>query len=248
MAAAVPIAMMIGSAIASKKAASAAGKSARKTESIGRTPTPEEQEARAGTTRQAGKLGGIGETLYGQGAGSLGRASSYYEALLGRGGRGAMESAVAPAAESISDLYGGVSRSLEGSNVRGGVRDMALAEAEREKRGRISRLTAGVQPGAASALTGIGKFQQATGAGATAKAGGLYSSLVGSAVQGRSLGLQGRLAGEKHRGETGQDIGNLLFSVLSSQGGGGKSGGRAAGGAGLPSLGGAKYGGLPIGG
>lgn len=251
MAAAVPIAMMIGSAIASKKAASAAKKSAAKTEQIAGTPTPEEQAARGGASQAAGKLGGVGETLYGQGQGSLGRASSYYETLLGRGGRGAMESAVAPAAESISDLYGGVSRSLEGSNVRGGVRDMALAEAEREKRGKISRLTAGVQPGAAAALGDIGRFQTATGVGATGQAGGIYSSLVGSGVAGRGLGLQGRLAGEQARGKTGADIGNLLFSVLAGMGGGGggKSGGGAgAAGAGLAKLGGAKYGGLPVGG
>lgn len=209
-------------------------KSAKKTEKIASTQTAEERAAEAGATGIAGKLGGIGDILYGQGAGTLGRATSYYETLLGRGGRGAMESAVAPAAESISDLYGGVSRSLEGSNVRGGVRDLALAEAEREKRGRISRLTAGVQPGAAAALGDIGRFQTASGIGATGGAGGIFSDLLGKGLQSRGLGLTGRLAAEDARGKTGTDIGSLLFGLLASGAGKGD--------------GGKKYQGLPLGG
>jgi hypothetical protein len=226
-AAAIPIAMGVSSWIGSRK-------STGKTEKIASTPTAEEQAAGAGASGAAGKLGGIGETLYGQGQGTLGRATSYYETLLGRGGRGAMESAVAPAAESISDLYGGMSKSLEGSNVRGGVRDLALAEAEREKRGKISRLTAGVQPGAAAALGNIGRFQTGAGIGATGQSGGIYADLLGKGLQGRGLGLTGRLEAEKSRRQTGQDIGNMLFSLLSS--GAGKSGG------------GGGYKGLPLGG
>lgn len=242
-AAAVPVAMMIGSAISAKKGAS----SAAKTEQIASTPTAEERAASTGASSAAGQLGGAGATLYGQGSGALGQTSSYYETLLGKGGRGAMESATAPAAESISDLYGGMSKSLEGSNVRGGVRDLALAEAEREKRGKISRLTAGVQPAAASALTDIGKFQTSSGLGATGQSGGIYADLLGKGLAGRGLGFQGRLAGEEARGKTGADIGNMLFSLLASSGGG-KSGGKAAGGAGLPSLGSGGYQGLPLGG
>lgn len=218
-AAAIPIAMGVGSMVSARSGS----KSAAKTERIASTPTALERSSAAGAGGAAGKLGGIGDILYGQGKGSLGRATSYYETLLGRGGRGAMESAVAPAAESISDLYGGVSKSLEGSNVRGGVRDMALAEAEREKRGKISRLTAGVQPGAASALGDIGKFQTGTGVGATGASAGIYSDLLGKGLQSRGLGLTGRLEGEKARGQTGSDIGNMLFTLLAS--GAGKSGG-----------------------
>lgn len=239
--------MAIGSAIASKKASSAAKKSAARTEEIARTPTPEEQAARAGASQAAGKLGGVGETLYSRGMGDLGSASGYYQKLLGRGGKEAALAAVGPQMGNISQLYSGVSRGLEGRHVRGGVKDLALARAERDKAGSMSRLIHGVQPGAAEALTGIGQFQTATGVGATGQAGGIYSNLVGSAVQGRGLGLQGRGMAEQARGKTGADIGNLLFSVLASQGGGGKSGGGAAGGAGLAKLGGGKYAGLPLG-
>ncbi len=220
-AAALPIAMGVGSL-----ASGLFGKkSAKKTEQIASTPTAGEQAASAGGFKTAGRLGGMGDALYSQGTGSLGRATSYYETLLGRGGRGAMESAVAPAAESITDLYGGVSRNLEGSNVRGGVRDMALAEADREKTGKIARLTAGMQPMAASALGDIGKFQSATGVGATGQAGGLYDALLGKGLSSRSLGLTGRLHAEDARGQTGGDIGQMLFTLLASGAGKGGSGG-----------------------
>jgi hypothetical protein len=246
MAAVMPIAMAIGSAISARRGSRSAGE----TERIASTPTAEERAAGAGASRAAGDLSGMGQTLYGQGQGALGQTSGYYQKLLGRGGKEAALAAVGPQMENISQLYGGVSRGLEGRNVRGGVRDLGIARAERDKAGQMSRLIHGVQPGAAAALTGIGKFQTATGVGATGRAGGIFSDLLGKGLQGRGLSLQGRLAGEQARGKTGGDIGALLFSLLSgmSGGGGGKSGGGAgAAGAGLPQLGGGKYQGLPVG-
>jgi len=226
MAAAVPVAMMIGSAISSHKTAKGLQKQAT-------TLSPQETAAQTGAMGTAGTLGGVGRSLYGQGTSTLQQPTSYYQTLLGKGGRGAMESAVAPQAESISDLYKGVSRGLEGSNVRGGVKDLALAEAEREKTGRISRLTAGVQPAAASALTDIGRFQTGTGIGATSEAGGLYSNLLGQGRSNRALGLQAGLAANEQSSSAGQNIGQLLFTLLSSSGG--KSGGsRSIGYRGLP--------------
>ncbi len=201
-------------------------KSAKKTEQIASTPTAGEKQASAGAFGSAGKLGGMGKTLYGQGTGALGRTSSYLETMMGKGGRGAMESATAPAKESIEDLYGGVSRSLQGANVRGGTRDLAIAEADREKYGKIARLTAGVQPAAAAALTDIGKFQTSSGVGATAGAGGIYSDLLGKELKSRELGLAGRLHAEEARGKTGGDIGSMLFQLLAS--GAGKGGGKSA--------------------
>lgn len=201
-------------------------KSAKKTEQIASTPTAEERSAEAGASGAAGKLGGMGSTLYSQGAGSLGTYESYLRTMMGKGGRGAMESATAPAKESIEDLYGGAGRSLEGSYIRGGTRDLAKAEIDREKYGKIARLTAGVQPQAAAALGDVGKFQTATGVGATGQAGGLYDRLLGKGLQSRGLGLSGRLQAEQARGKTGGDIGSMLFSLLAS--GAGKGGGKKA--------------------
>ena len=221
-------------------------KNAAKTERIASTPTPQERTAEAGASQAAGKLGGAGDVLYGQGVGDLSSAGGYYQKLLGRGGKEAALSAVGPQMENISQIYGGVSRGLEGRNVTGGVKDLALARADRDKAGSMSRLIHGVQPGAAAALGNLGKFETGTGVGATGQAGGIFANLLGKGLQGRGLGFQGRLAGEEARGKAGTDIGSLLFAALA--GAGGKSGGKAAGGAGLPSLGGAKYGGLPVGG
>ena len=240
MAAVVPIAI-------SAYSAWRASKNAKRTEQIASTPTAEEQAAGAGASKAAGALGGMGNILYGQGTSNLGSTSAYYQRLLGRGGKEAALAAVGPQMENISQIYSGVSRGLEGRNVRGGVKELGLARAERDKAGQMSRLIHGVQPMAAQALTGIGQFQTAQGTGATAQAGGLFERLLGRGLQGRGLGFSGRLAGEQARGKAGADIGNLLFAALSSYGGGGKSGGRAAGGAGLTQLGSGRYQGLPVG-
>lgn len=229
MAVAIPAAIAaagaIGSGIAAKKSASSLSKTT--------ALSPEDKKAQAGGFSTAGTLGNIGASLYGRGAGTLDRPQSYYETLLGRGGRSAMEAAVAPQAENIASTYGGLAKSLEGSYVRGGVRDVALAEANREKAGQISRLTAGVQPAAAGALTDIGKYQVGTGVGATGASGGLYADLLGQGTQNRALNLQSKLAGEQIKGSTGQDIGSLLFQVLSNSGGKG-GGSKSIGYRGLP--------------
>lgn len=244
MAAAIPlVASAIGSYISSRQA----GKSAEKTERIAGTPTPEERAAGAGASQQAGRLSGMGDVLYGEGATNLGSTSAYYQKLMGRGGKEAALAAVGPQMENVAQIYSGVSRGLEGRNVRGGVKELELARAERDKAGSMSRLIHGVQPAAAQALTGIGQFQTAQGTGATAEAGSLFERLLGKGLQGRGLGFEGRLAGEGARGRAGADIGKLLFTALAGMGGRGKSGGGAAGGAGLTQLGSGGYQGLPVG-
>lgn len=244
MAAAIPlVASAIGSYISSRQA----GKSAEKTERIAGTPTPEEQASFKGGMGAAGQLSGMGRLLYGQGATNVGQASDYWQRLMGRGGKEAALAAVGPQMGNISQIYGGVSRGLEGRNVRGGVKDLALAEAEREKAGQMSRLIHGVQPRAAGELANIGTTLTGQGIGATGGAGGIFADLLGKGLRGRGLGFEGRLAGEGARGRAGADIGKLLFTALAGMGGGGKSGGRAAGGAGLTQLGSGTYQGLPVG-
>ena len=197
-------------------------KTAKDLQQTARTPTTQERAAFGGATGTAQELSGMGNLLYGRGTMGMDRPRTYYETLMGRGGRAAMQSAVAPTAESIAQSYKGLTRGLEGGYVRGGVRDLALAEAEREKTGAISRLTAGVQPAAAAALESIARYETSAGLGVKGQAGSIYSSLAGPSVAGRQLGFQGALAGERSATQTGENIGALLFSIL--QAGQGKGG------------------------
>ena len=239
-AAAVPVAMLAGSIGSSL----IGNKASKDIAAQGREQTPEEKRAFEGGMGTAGQLGGMGSMLYGQGATNVSQAGDYYQKLLGRGGKEAAMAAVAPQAENISQIYRGVSRGLEGRNVRGGVRDLALARAGRDKAGAISRLISGVQPAAAGALSQIGTTLTSQGIGAKGAAGGIYSQLMDTATQGRGIGLQGALAGHQIGQGYGQDIGSLLFRLLSQYGGsssGGVKGGVPPGlppgypkGAGLP--------------
>ena len=103
MAVAVPIATAAISAYSAYRAR----KSNEKIAEQARTPTDQEAAAFGGAEGRANRLGDIGSMLYGQGQSALGPATSYYQTLLGRGGKEAMQSATAPAAENISDIYGG---------------------------------------------------------------------------------------------------------------------------------------------
>ena len=226
MAAAIPIIASIGGSIGG-------GLIGRKTSmdiaKQGRELTPEERRAFEGGMGSAGQLGDMGSQLYGSGQKQLGQAGSYYETLL-RGDRGAMQQAVAGPAEQIGDIYGGASRSIRSGSGRGGVQEQQLAEIEREKAGRISRLTAGVQPGAAESLGRLGMFQTGTGVGATQAGGNLLSRLLGISAGSRRTGLEGMLAGHQIGQDYGGNIGNLLFEALRSANiGGGKGKGVSGG-------------------
>lgn len=218
-AAAVPVAMMAGSAISSYLGR----KTAKDIAKQGRELTPEERQAFQGGMGTAGSLGEMGQLLYGRGRQDLGAASNYYQTLLGRGGRSAMQAMVAPAAENISDVYGGAERGIESGYTRGGSRDLALEETRRQKAGQIARLTQGVQPQAAGMLGSLGLAQTGQGVGAQQGAGGLYSSLLGTMTGGRAIGLQGAIAGDRTGTAAGQNIGSLLFALMQS--GQGKKGG-----------------------
>lgn len=114
------------------------------------------------------------------------RALGYYNTLLG-GNRAAMGQAVAPEAASISDRYAGAQRGLERSFVRGGERDLAMAELGRSKAADLSSLIRDVRPRAAGAIAELGQsgMRDALGFGGAAGqgfygAGSIYGNLVGN--------------------------------------------------------------------
>jgi hypothetical protein len=214
MGAIVPAAIMGGSAIGS---ALLGRKTAKDLQKSATTLTPAEEHAQ-------GRMTTMADTLYGQGQEGLGRATNYYETLLGKGGRGAMESLVSPQAERIADIYGGAGRGVE-SELRGGAKEYALSELAREKAGRISGLTRGLQFRAADRLADVGRFGTGTAASA-------FSDILGRGQGNRQLGWQAGAYAQQQTTQMGRDLGSLIFSLMA--GGAGKGGGK-------------KYEGLPVG-
>ena len=172
--------------------------------------SPEEEVALRGQQGAAGSLLGAGTGLLAEGRLPLQQATSYYGTLL-RGNRGALAQATAAPAGQIRDLYAGAERGLEryGRIPTGAAR----AELARERAGKLAGLVSGVQPGAASALAGIGSDVTRTGLGAMGQAGSLYSGLLG---QGFGNRVYGRAEGQ----ELGVGLGGLIFDLLRGTGGG----------------------------
>lgn len=205
MPAAIPLiaqgASMVGGAIASRRAQKSAEKAASQR-------SPEEQAALRGGQRSAGQLTQTGTQLTGTGLETQAPATSYFTTLL-RGNQAAQQQAVAGPAAQIRDLYAGAERGLE----RSGRTPTATARAElqREQAGKLASLVSGVQPAAAAALTDIGQTQISQGVGASQAGGSIYSGLLG---QGAANRTQGQQVGRATGAATGQQVGGLLFDVI----------------------------------
>lgn len=205
MAVAVPIAM----AAASAYSAYAANKKSK-----------EEKAGMAGQTAAGKALLARGGEAFGGGMPGAKAALDYYQTLL-HGSRAAMSQAVAGPTAQITDLYRGAQSGVERSGVRGGVKDLAMANLGRDQANQLGQLTAGVQPGAAAQLGNLGTTLTAQGTGSTATAGGIYGNIG-------AMGFQQRQYGNQVGAQAGQDIGSAIFQIWRSrqQGGGGSQGGQ----------------------
>lgn len=153
-----------------------------------------------------------GAQQYGFGTPVLGQATGYYQRLLS-GNRAETTAAVAPEASAISDVYAGAQRGLARS-APGPLRDVATADLNRERAGKIAGLVAGVRPGAASALTQIGEGAIGRGMGGTAGAAGTTldaAGRIGSLFQTQSQAEQAK------SGSAGQGAGKVLSTVLAAK-------------------------------
>lgn len=164
--------------------------------------------AQTGALQQLTQQGG---QLFGAGMGGVRPALSYYDTLL-RGSRGAQAQAVAAPTAQLTDLYRGAARGIERSGIRGGGRDVALAELSRDRANQIGQLTTGVQPMAAGALASLGTNLTGMAQGPLGVAAGGYGQQAAGATADR--GYRNQLLGG-----AGQDIGSLLFQVWRARGG-----------------------------
>lgn len=180
--------------------------------------SPEEQAALSGATNAAGGMTQLGQNLTGVGLPYVQNAGNYFNTLLG-GNRAAMSLATAGPRASITEQGRGVEKSLERSGVRGGIKDLALAENARDTAAKTMGLTTGVQPGAADALSRIGAGLTGQGVTALSSGGSLYGNLLGQGFQNRQYGRQ---EGEKAGGAFGSLIADLLKGFPIFKGGGSK--------------------------
>ena len=158
---------------------------------------------------QAGFLSSVGNPL-------LSKASSYYQTLLGNS-RSAIQTLLAPETNQIADTYRGAKAGLTQSGLRGGAKDMATANLNRDEAGTVAGLPAAAK---GAALTGA----QGLGTAASGAALGGYQSLVGPAESQYQFGV-------KESDLTGQGLGSFFASLLQSlgKGGGGLGSGAGAG-------------------
>jgi len=193
------------------------------------------QSATTGLQGSAADLSGFGGKLGEQAGGFLGdaqktfrgantqfnQAGDYYNRILS-GNRGALDSVLAPDRAAITDTYRGAEKGLD--RLQGGTRDLAFAELNRDRAGKLALLpsmartaAAGGALDAGQGLTGVAGSQAGTG-----------TTLTGQAVgaKGGSAGAYGNLfQGANYRSalqqqmdrETNQSIGTMIFDALKSR-------------------------------
>lgn len=141
---------------------------------------------------------GLANALSGVGAPALSKASGYFSTLAG-GNRAQITQAVAPDVQNINSVYGGTARTLS-RFLRGPTKDVAMADAERQRAGQIGNLFSGVRPQANTALAGIGES-------AVSGASGIFGSQAQLAQQAEEQSAQNTTA-------AGTGFGGLLFNLL----------------------------------
>lgn len=147
-----------------------------------------------------------GASAFSIGAPLMRAAAGYYQRLLGND-RAAIDQAVAPERTAITESYHGANQAVMRGNLRGGARDMALAENARLQAGQLGTLVPQARRDAAAAGGALGAGAVGQGQAGVAGAAGTFSSLLGQAEQRRQFD-------EKSRYQLGQNVGGFLTSLL----------------------------------
>lgn len=220
MAAAVPFAIkagtMIGGSLLGKKLS---GPSKEQKGAMQQT-----QQAATGLNQMAGPMASQGMGLTRQGAGDLGAASQYYRSILGN--RQQARESLAPEMQTAMDFYRGA-EGKAGRTLRGGSRDTALAELNRQKVGNMAMMLPQARARAAEGAAGVGGTLLGGGTNLAATGGNLASN---AAYLNQGLFNQASQI-RQQQGEGGKGWGSLLYDVAGmlpwgkGKGGGGGGGG-----------------------
>lgn len=163
--------------------------------------------------------------------GAYDQVGSYLSPILS-GSRGAVNQALAPDLAAITETYRGAGKALEQSGMRGGTRELATAELNRDRAGKLALLPSQARASAASAMMDVGTGHAGVGATQAGAAGNLfnaathaktgttnaYGTLFHGANQQQDL-LQRRTQG------SGSAIGSMIFDAVKSRGGKSKGAG-----------------------
>lgn len=181
------------------------------------------------------KLAASGSPLLGEAQKSLTKAGTSYDQVgsylspILNGGRGAINQALAPDLAAITETYRGAGKSLE--SVRGAQGDVARAELNRDKAGKLALLPSMARQNAAQGVMEVGKGQAGIGATQANAAGNIFANAT-AAKQGATNaygalygGAQNQaLAQQAQNNQAGGAIGSMIFDAVKSKGG--KSGAR----------------------
>lgn len=158
---------------------------------------------------QGDALSQQGAATYGMGRAALGGATNYYQRLLG-GDKSQLAQAVAPERAALTDTYRGAERGLDRTGAQGAARDIASADLNRDRAGKIGALVSGVRPGAAAALGNLGQAGVQMGIGATQGAGGIYAQMLNGLNAKRDLDMRQAATNDANNTSLWQNIGKLL--------------------------------------
>lgn len=187
-------------------------------------PSSTQQAGVAGTQGSAAALSGQVNPLLQQGAnltaggqGSLGAASDYYKNILGD--RNAATNAIAPETTQALDYYKGSEGKIN-ETMRGGARDTAIAELERQKVGQIAGYLPAARANAAAGATQVGAAQ--VGAGNAASGQGVNAAANSGYLSNQLFNQGTTIANQQQAG--GNAMGKMIFSILNGMGKGKGSG------------------------
>lgn len=232
-AAAIPALVKVGSAVGGSLLGKLFSKPS-KPQAAAMASTQQNSEALTGLSKQAtgaampmfdqGKAQIAGGTSsLTQGGDYLGAAGDYYKNILGS--RSAANASLALEMRTATDFYRGNENKIQRTQ-RGGARDYALAENDRNKVGTLASYLPGARANAATGAQNVasGYGQQA------AQRGGYAQTLFGSGTNLMNTGVQaGTGAGflnsnlfnqstqlGEQQSKTGNSIGSMIFDILSS--------------------------------
>ena len=167
-----------------------------------RGPGREEKASLSASTAAAKQAQQQGAQLFQFGFPQLRQAGTFFSRLLA-GDRGVL----APEAADITQRASGEARALEQLGVRGGARDVALADVGQRQSTALANLLPRARFGAAESLANLGGSATAAGQAGAGGAASLFAQLL-------QLQQQGRLGGAALGQQAGRDIGGLLFDLL----------------------------------
>lgn len=199
-------------------------------------PTSQQSGAMQGTAGNAALLGSAAPQMIGQGqenikqgAGYASTAGNYYQKLLGS--RSSLKEATAPDTAAALDYYKGAEGKVA-NTMRGGGRDNALAELDRQKVGQLAMLPTMARGKAAENLTGAAAPLLSTGAQQQGQ--GVYAA--GTAVGANNAYYNQATDQADQQRKSGSGIGQFIFDAIKGWKGGGWGSGGGMKGGGIPAF------------